>query len=149
MCRREISHIYILLLFQVREQPLYHYRYNQRSISNDQASANKLRRYRDFVQNNELLSAFYEQNGLNERYSHGMIVNKSYARNELLPLAGKRKYRRMWRKSYPELNKMMVHGSSYREKIWLVAVSIGLYPRFKRLLLSKRLRPAEVWRKAV
>ena len=129
------------------EDPLYHYRYNSHSMTNVGDKSHLLKRYHDYVQNNELLSDFYERNGLNENYRHGMIVNKSYARNELLSLTGSRKYRKMWRRTYPELNRMMLWGSTYREKIWVVAVSLGLYPRCKRFLLSKRLRPAAVWRK--
>ena len=129
------------------DEPLYHYRYNSHSISNVKNESIKVKRYRDYVENNELLADFYEQNGLNEKYPQAMIVNKSYARNEILPLAGKRKYRKLWRKTYPELNRIMLFKSTYREVIWLMAVSLGLYPRFKRYLLSKRLRPALVWRR--
>lgn len=129
------------------EAPLYHYRYNSHSITNVRTESNKVKRYRDYVENNVLLADFYKRNGLDEKYPRAMVVNKSYARNELLSLTGKRKYRRLWRKTYPELNRIMLFKSSYREIIWLMAVSMGLYPRFKKQLLLKRLRPAIVWRK--
>lgn len=129
------------------DEPLYHYRYNGHSITNVRSESNRVKKYRNYVENNEQLADFYERNGLSEKYPQAMVVNKSYARNELLSLTGKREYRKMWRRTYPELNRIMLFKSTYREVIWLLAVSMGLYPQFKRYLLSKRLRPALVWRK--
>ncbi|MBO4599443.1 MAG: glycosyltransferase family 2 protein [Bacteroidales bacterium] len=132
----------------VRE-PLYHYRYNPNSITNVRDERNRLKKFDEFVRNNELLIHFYEQNGISERYRHGLKVNKNFARNELLPLTGKRKYRRLWIRTYPELNREMLRRGTYRERIWLAAVSLGLYPKWNKYLLSQRLRPAAVWRKGV
>ena len=78
------------------------------------------------------------------------MVNKMYARNELLLLTSKCKYRRKWRDTYPELNKVMLQGnelftSSTRDKIWYYAVSLGLFPSFKKILLSTKLRPKGIW----
>jgi hypothetical protein len=109
-----------------------------------------LRKYREFLINNEQIVDFYKQKGIFERNQRGLVVNMMYTRNELLMLTRKRKYRKMWKETYPELNKIMMSGnemfsSTYREKVWYISIMLGLFPLFKRVLVSRRLRPSGVW----
>ena len=138
---RKIAHVPV---------PLYHYTLNPGSISNIHNPEHRARRQYLFVQNNKVLFDFLEREGVTEKYEHGILINKVMAKNEVLPYTNKRKYRRLWLRTYPELNKMMLsgnkkHKSTYREKIWLLSISLGLFPLFRRYLLSKLLRPADEW----
>ena len=133
------------------QEPLYHYCYNNGSITYQSPPERILKKYNDFLANNDIVIDFYEQKGLTESCKRGLMVNKMYARNELLLLTSKCKYRRKWRDTYPELNKVMLQGnelftSSTRDKIWYYAVSLGLFPSFKKILLSTKLRPKGIWR---
>ena len=70
--------------------------------------------------------------------------------SRLLPLTKKWKYRRLWFRTYPEINRVLFFGngqyhSTYREKIWFIVVAIGLYPKFKKYLGGKHLRPFPEW----
>ena len=133
------------------EEPLYHYRYNPNSMTNYEGQEFARRKHADFLQNNELLVQFYERHGTDRKYRHGIMVDKVYAKNETLLLTQGRKRRRLWRKCYPELNRILLRGdadypSTYREKVWCVALVLGLYPKYKKILTSKRLCPAAIWR---
>ena len=130
--------------------PLYHYRLNPKSTSNIRTPEHRVKRLSLFVQNNKILFDFLEREGVAEKYAQGIWINKVMAKNEMLPFTNKWKYRRIWLRTYPEVNKMLLCGnktykSTYREKIWLTAICLGLFPRFRRRLLSKRFKPAAEW----
>ena len=136
------------------EEPLYNYYRYPNSMANGDSEEQRLKRFRAEEQNNQVLFRFFEQQGVSEKYQYGIIVNKARTRNELFPLMNKLKYCRLWRRTYPELNKVMLLGngafvSTYREKIWWLALTFGQGPRFRKYLLSKRLRPELVWRRGV
>lgn len=132
------------------EEPLYHYCYNPRSMTNNSELDSMLRKRDNFIQNIDLLDRFYERHGIDRKYQHGIMINKVFVKNETLLFPQWRVRCRMWRTTFPKLNRVMLFGnedycSSYREKVWAIALLLGLYPRFKRLLLSKWLRPAAIW----
>lgn len=136
------------------EEPLYNYYRYPNSKANKRSEEHRLKRFCAVEQNNQVLFRFFEQQGVSEKYQYGIIVNKARTRNELFPLMNKLKYCRLWRRTYPELNKMMLVGNSsfvstYREKIWWLALAFGQGHRFKKYLLSKRLRPAPIWLRGV
>lgn len=132
--------------------PLYHYRLNPNSICNIKSPEHSERRMKLYVQNNAVLFEFLEREGVSEKYEKGILVNKLFVKNDIINYTDKRKYARLWLRTYPEVNKIMFwgnknHKSTYREKIWLLAICLGLYPKLKHCLLSKRFRPAAIWRR--
>ena len=127
-------------------EALYYYRSQPNSITNNRSAEGILKRFNGFVKNNEVLFSFLEENGVADKYQRGIVEYKVRAKNELFPLFPSFKYRKIWLKTYPEMNRVMFFGNSifkstYREKIWFVAQLLGLYPRFSKILLSKRLKP--------
>ena len=138
---RKISHVPV---------PLYNYRLNPSSTSNIRTPEHRVKRQYMFVQNNKILFDFLEREGVTEKYEYGILVNKVMAKNELLPYTDKRKYRRLWLNTYKEVNWMLLfgnkyHKSTYREKVWLIVIWLGLFPRLKHRLFSKRFKPEKVW----
>lgn len=132
------------------EEPLYHYCYNPRSMTNYSKLDCLIRKRDEFIQNIDLLDRFYQRHGIDKKYRHGIMVNKVFAKNETLSIRQRRVRRRMWRSTFPGLNRLMLFGSNgcrstYREKIWAIALLLGLYPRLEKMLLSKWLRPAAIW----
>lgn len=131
-------------------EPLYHYCFNQESFSRTRTEGNKLKIYNDFMENFNIVLQFIKDKNVEEKYENGIFLNKIRAKSYLLPLFPKRKYRKMWVKTFPEVNHSFLFGDkhrkpSYRERFWMIAMSIGLYPRFKRIIYSKRLRPRPGW----
>jgi hypothetical protein len=134
--------------------PLYYYRLNPNSMTNNRSPKYSEQRMSMFFQNNAVLFGFLEREGVAGKYERGILVNKVCAKNEVIEYTNKRKYARLWLRTYPEVNRLMFFGdknykSTYREKIWLLAVCLGLYPRLKRRLMSKRFRPAAIWRRGM
>ena len=109
-----------------------------------------MKTFEDYKINQEILLQFMEREGMLEKYEHGVFKGKMRVKKHLLPLFPERKYVRLYFKTFPEIDKAFLWGNkyrkpSYRERIWGVALWLGLYPRMKRRLLSKRFRPGEEW----
>jgi glycosyltransferase involved in cell wall biosynthesis len=130
--------------------PLYHYVYRSNSVSNivdPEFVVWKMELYKDNIR---VIKEFFEREGVSEKYAEGLLTEKVLARNLILPYTNKLKYRRIWLRTYPEVNRILLFGnkeyrSTYREKIWMMAIWLGLYPRMKRRLLSKRFKPDRIW----
>ena len=138
---RKIAHVPVAL---------YHYVYRLDSFTNIAEADFVAKKMQLYVKNNRVIFGFLKREGVAERYAEGILTNKVLAKNMLLPYTDKLKYRRLWLQTYPEVNKILVFGSkeyrsTYREKIWLLAIWMGLYPKMKRRLLSKRFKPERIW----
>lgn len=131
--------------------PLYHYRNNPHSISNMIDEQRLVRIHEDYTGNIQIIEEFLRSKGCVDQCVKGLYLSKISARNYLLPLVGMRKYRKMWMESFPEINKSIFwgdksHKSTCRDKIWYLGVALGFYPRFRKILTKKILRPGPEWR---
>lgn len=138
---RKIAHVPV---------PLYHYVYNPNSISNKKEVDHVAKKVKLYMNNNKVIFGFLERKGVAKKYAEGMLINKVLAKNLMLPYTGKLKYRRLWLQTYPEVNRMLLfgsrdHRSTYKEKVWLLAIWLGLYPRMRDRLLTKRFKPERIW----
>jgi len=129
---------------------LYHYVFNPKSISNISDAESVARKIWLYVRNNKVIFDFLKREGVDKKYAEGILANKVLARNLILPYTKKLKYRKLWLKTYPEVNKLLLLGnkeyrSTYREKLWFLAIGLGLYPKMKHRLLSKRFKPDRMW----
>ena len=130
--------------------PLHHYRYNPNSISNQIDEQRLVRNHVEYSGNIQIIEDFFRSKGCVDQFAKGLYISKVNVRNYLLPLVGKKKYRRMWMKSFPETNKAIFwgdksHKSTYRDKIWYLGVTLGFYPRFRKILIKKIFRPGPEW----
>ena len=130
--------------------PLHHYRYNPNSISNQIDEQRLVRNHVEYSGNIQIIEDFFRSKGCVDLFAKGLYISKVNVRNYLLPLVGKKKYRRMWMKSFPETNKAIFwgdksHKSTYRDKIWYLGVTLGFYPRFRKILIKKIFRPGPEW----
>lgn len=133
------------------EDPLYHYCYREKSFCGTETPEHRMKNQNDLKQNLEVVVRFLLSKGVYDKYREGIYNHMFYAKKQVLPFVSERKYRNLWFNTYPELNKILLFGddvykSSYREKVWMLAMTLGLYPRFKRLLESKYLLPNRRWR---
>ena len=83
--------------------------------------------------------------------SVGSFYHHFSNKDEVLSYTNQMRCLRLWLRTYPEVNKVLMfgdksHKSTYREKLWLFAICMGMYPRFKRRLLSRRFKPDRIWR---
>lgn len=132
-------------------EPLYYYRYNSLSISHKKLDESLvLKYYHEFGTNIADGWQFLERMGVGGEYKRGEIINKLMVKNRLLSMVGKRKYRKMWWNTYPEINKVILFGNeyykpTYREWVWVAAIMLGIYPRYKERLWSRRFLPSREW----
>lgn len=94
-------------------EPLYYYFQNPESICRVMTEKAMLKRLEEARQNTELCISFLKkQNALNG-HEHDIISWKKSCRDNLLPYYNKRKYRNMWRNTYPEINRQLLHDPQY------------------------------------
>lgn len=133
------------------KEPLYFYQYSASSITRGNHSEEKcMRNYNDFKQNFTIAWDFLKREGVSEKYKRGEVINKLRTKNRLLPVTDKWKYRKLWWKTFPEINKVLLFGNdcykaTYKDWVWVVAIMAGLYPRYKRKLRSRRYLPTGEW----
>jgi len=132
------------------DEPLYYYCFNQGSFCNTKSEAQILKIYNDFVENFNIIYQFLKDKGVEEKYENGIFLSKVRSKFLIRHLMPNSKYRRMWIKTFPEVNRSFLFGDkyrkpSYRERFWFIAMAIGMYPKFSRVIYSKRLRPRREW----
>ena len=109
-----------------------------------------MKNHQEFKQNFTIAWKFLEREGADRQYKRGEIVNKLRTKNRLLPVTNEFKYRRLWWNTYPEINKVLLFGNkyykpTYREWVWIVAIMLGVYPRYKKKLHSRQYLPSREW----
>ena len=131
------------------QQPLYHYRYNTASLSRNKDKAVKLKVVDELLTNYRIMEEFIAKHHIMEQYPDCTFYSKLNIRNRLLPFWGERKYRRRYLRTFPEMNRIYLFGNKYhrpswRERVWILALMLGLYPLMGKLL-HKYCRPYSAW----
>ena len=132
------------------DKPLYHYRKHGKSLTYSKDEKACYGRCKGIMENVSIMEGFLKPVGVTEKYWRGLLIQKIRARNRLLPIVNKMRYRKMWFEVFPEINRILFWGdknyhSTYREKVWFVCIALGLYPWFKKYLGGKHLRPFPEW----
>jgi len=130
-------------------RPLYHYCFNPNSYSRAFSEEKCVGRFNGNLANYEVLANFMRQHHLEERYERGIFINKVATRNCLLPLLGQRKYRKLFLGTFPEVNRVFLTGNTnhkptYKERMWMACIWLGLYPKYKKFIF-KHFLPGEGW----
>ena len=131
-------------------EPLYYYRMHQQSVSHVADEASILKNYDSSFSNVEITLQFLRREKALSQYGYGAVIHKLRTKNRLLPIVDKRKYRKLWLRTYPEINKVIFFGNkdykaTYRERIWFICIVTGLYPKFKKKLHSPKYRVPLEW----
>lgn len=131
-------------------EPLYHYRYNLDSTSRNKSEENVVRIFNEFLVNHKTLVDFMKREGIEEEYETGIFINKVAIRNLFLCIVGKPKYWWKFLTTFPEVTWAFLVGNKYhkpswRERVWIIAIILGLYPKYGRKLF-KHCRPRVGWR---
>lgn len=123
----------------------YHYRCNPESITRTNDRESMVRRFNWSCENYKVLFAFLEEHGMSEKYALGILRDKMGARGQIVHLLGEAKYRKLWKSTFPEMNRVIFwgnkyHRSSLRNKVWYILVVLGLYSRLSSMIHSDALR---------
>lgn len=131
-------------------EPLYYYRYNPNSVTKLLDEEHCLKNHDSFRSNVDIYVRFLEREGVSDKYGRGIFINKMRTKNRLLRILDQRKYVKLWLNTYPETNRVCLFGnkyykSTYREKAWIISIALGLYPRLRKRLRTKRFYPCQEW----
>jgi len=130
--------------------PLYHYRYNAASFMHADGEDKAIRRFNGYMANYKLLIDFMQQNGIMEQYENTLFITKIAIKNLLLPVIAKPQYYWKFFNTFPEINWLFLvgnkrHRPSWHERVWIIAIALGLYPLLKKKLSANNC-PRKGWR---
>lgn len=133
-----VMYAYYSKVISYVNEPLLYYCYHSDSFTHARSETLQLKKFDSFYSNIMILFDFMKQNGLDEIYAKGIINNKILTKQFLAPLTNKVKYRRMWLRTFPEVNKVLLFGNKYyKPKLfnWIIFFSVitGIYPSLARL----------------
>lgn len=111
------------------DRPLYFYFINPDSICGQINEFACVRKLEQEVENTNLRINFLEREGALNKYESVVLEWKYTARTNLLPLMNIRKYRKLWRNTFAELNRLYLQSNaiSIRQKVKFILIYIGLY----------------------
>lgn len=122
--------------------PLYHYCYNEDSITRVPGFISAVNRWKAFMENASIILSL-----LTERYhypsSHPSIVSlKYYCRLSLRHYVQTREGYRLWRSTYPEVDRVFLFtpGVTLEEKFWFILIHLHLYGFVKSITNHLRKR---------
>lgn len=112
----------------------YHYRYNPASISKQRGIEAILRSFRQTCANAALVERFFQDKPIGKRMKWAIDCMKSFERDRLIVLTDKREYYRMWKNTFPELNKTILFNPlmSWKNKLRFILVMWRVYPLYAK-----------------
>lgn len=129
-------------VFHFLDEPLYHYCINSSSLTFASGGERSVERLRQNRGNLDLVFRYLAAEGLSERYECGILMAKYNVRRWIRHLCGRKYYYRMWRDTYPEVDRLLLRtrGIPVRVKLsYLLALTrLELLWRPVYILLTKR-----------
>lgn len=114
-----IQYLYYAKHIAIIKEPLYHYFLNENSITNSQSVEKVLYRFEQSISNMDSVERFMRNVGISEVYQNELDRLKYYKRNNILPIISDRKYYKLWKMTFSEINSRVLANPlfSFREKI--------------------------------
>ena len=88
-----------------------------------------LQRFAQHKCNVDLMIEFLTKQGVLDHYKHDVILWKKHCRDQLFPYYSNAKYKKLWRNTYPEINRLYLTDkqNNWRSKINFIMDYIGLH----------------------
>ena len=114
-------------------EPLYYYYENATSICRVFTEEKCLNRFRQAVDNVNIIADFVESKGLSKEYATELLRLKYEARHQIAPITNQKKYYKEWKRCYPEITTKMLFatGITLSEKIRFFVTYFGLFSLFR------------------
>lgn len=115
----------------VVDKYLYFYYHNPKSISGQTDPEKIVKRYEQIRENVKTIEDIARRNGIYDKYTKPLIALKFRAKSELDSLLNEKKYRKLWKESFKEINTHILTSPyiSFRQKIKYILILLQLYPR--------------------
>lgn len=115
---------------------LYNYFYNPDSICRVETPESCLKRFVEEKENTDLRLRFLESKGAISQYKYDIYRWKILTKRNLVPLLNDKRYRKMWRETYSEMNfdYLLDLRVPIRRKVSFIAAYIGVYNFVKKVI---------------
>lgn len=112
------------------DYPLYYYYQNPNSIVNSPSTKSQLRKFREAVSNSQIILEFYQNKPDYKIFAHGLNYFCYHAKSLILPLIENKKYRLLWRSTFPMAERKIISdlNSPCKDRIKSLLSIIWLYP---------------------
>lgn len=110
-------------------KPLYHYRYNEQSISKSNDISSIINRFYGILNNTNQILAFLNDKGLLNEYSREILHLKHVVKYTIWPAVYDKSAYKLWQETYPEIvNEILCHKYySPRTRFLYLLTSLGVY----------------------
>ena len=114
-------------------EPLYYYFNNTASICRVFTEEKCLNRFKQSVENVNIILSFLSDNGYIKEYPTEVLRLKYEARHQIAPIANKTKYYDKWRKCYSEINKSIIFSCrlSLAERLRFILTYFKIFHLFR------------------
>lgn len=118
------------------EEPLYYYYQNLNSICRVFTEERCISRFKEATKNVDLIVSFLEKKNEAKKYPVDIARLKFTARHQIAPVTNIPFCYKLWKESYPEINKIILFNRRIllSEKIRFVLTLIHLFPLFRKYL---------------
>ena len=115
--------------------PLYYYYSNFDSMSKIPGETNIIKRFNQSVSNMSLLFNFYQDKELPNNIKVAFLLALIHQRDRLLPIIDKNEYYRLWRDTFPQINRELIINPTipFKTKIVYMLVKYKLYPLVNKI----------------
>ena len=115
--------------------PLYYYYSNFDSISKKTGETNILKRFNQSVSNMSLLFNFYQDKKMPNNIKAAFLLALIHQRDRLLPIIDKNEYYRLWKDTFPQINRELIINPKipFKKKIGYILVRYKLYPLVNKI----------------
>lgn len=116
-------------------EPLYYYYSNPSSICRVFKEENCLNRWKQAVENSNIIISFLQTHNLIDNYTSDILRLKYEARHQLAPITSKKEYYKLWRECYPEIDFDFLISSKIKisEKIRFILTYLKLFHLLRRV----------------
>ena len=120
--------------------PLYYYNYmNPDSITHVISEEEILKAYFQLKNNTEIVLSVLKKKNKEEQYSSCIELLKWNVRTRLGHLIRYRKYRKLWKETYPEIGFLSIPYVKLKNKVVCLCMMMGIYPSIRTKLVIKKI----------
>ena len=114
---------------------LYYYYSNFDSMSKKPGETNIIKRFNQSVFNMSLLFNFYQDKELPNNIKAAFLLALIHQRDRLLPIIDENEYYRLWKDTFPQINRELIINPKipFKTKIVYILARFKLYPLVNKI----------------
>lgn len=116
--------------------PLYNYFQHSQSIIHRKEKVAVYNKFRQAMKNTELITDFYREKGMDKELEGGLANLKYQTKSLLLPVIHEKNYERIWKETFPNIEKKILFDShnSMKDRVKSLLIILKIYPKVTNFL---------------